>query len=192
MESFTVPEPPLSDGVAALRPLSPADAAAIAEACADPIIPRYTFMPEGLTSGQAGEWVERRIAAWRDGRVAGFAIVASGYPDDLWGTIGLEVDHHRVSGEVFYWVAAHARRRGLATRSVGLISTWAFEELGLGRLELLTHTDNQASQAVARAAGYSYEGTMRSHQPFKGRRMDSVLFSLLPNDPAPAHTTSSA
>ncbi|MDQ3770643.1 MAG: GNAT family N-acetyltransferase [Actinomycetota bacterium] len=74
------------------------------------------------------------------------------------------------------------RRRGVATRSVQLISAWAFEKLALERLELLTHTDNVASQAVAEACGYTYEGTLRSHRPFKEGRMDSALFSLLPGE----------
>lgn len=182
MDSFAVPVPPLSDDLIALRPLETSDATAIAEACADPLIPKFTFMPEHLTPDQAVEWVERRNEQWRKGEVAGFAIVAATDHRDLVGTIGVGVDRRLVSGEVFYWIATHARRRGFATRSVRLISAWAFEELGLERLELLTHPENQASQAVARAAGYSYEGTMRSHQPFKGGRMDSALFSLLPSD----------
>jgi RimJ/RimL family protein N-acetyltransferase len=177
-----VPEPPLSDDLIALRPLQPSDAIAIAEACADPLIPKFTFMPDNLTPYQAVEWVERRKEQWRKGQVAGFAIVAATDRRNLVGTIGVAVDRERVSGEVFYWIAAHARLRGFATRSVRLISAWAFEDLGLQRLELLTHPENEASQRVAVAAGYSYEGTLRSHQPFKGVRMDSVLYSLLPED----------
>jgi RimJ/RimL family protein N-acetyltransferase len=59
---------------------------------------------------------------------------------------------------------------------------WAFDDLALERLEILTHPENEASQRVAVAGGYRYEGTLRSHQPFKGSRMDSVLFSLIPAD----------
>ena len=184
MDSFALPEPPLSDDLATLRPLQPSDATAIAEACADPLIPRFTFMPADLTLQQAADWIERRREQWRQGKVAGFAIGRASNQRELLGTIGVAVDRERISGEVFYWIAAHARRGGFATRSVRLISTWAFEELGLQRLELLTHPENDASQAVAISAGYSYEGTMRSHQPFKGGRMDSALFSLLPSDRA--------
>ncbi len=165
-----------------LRPLEPLDAVAIAEACRDPLIPRFTFMAENLTPDRATEWIARRNEQWERGEVAGFAITESVDDRQLVGTIGLGVNAQRVSGEVFYWMASHARRRGMAVRAVRLMSAWAFDDLALERLEILTHPENEASQRVAVAGGYRYEGTLRSHQPFKGSRMDSVLFSLIPAD----------
>jgi ribosomal-protein-alanine N-acetyltransferase len=79
-------------------------------------------------------------------------------------------------------VAAPARRRGAAATALGLVSRWALGTLGLERLELLADPRNRASQRVAERAGYVREGTLRSYQPFKGRRMDAVMFSLLPAD----------
>ncbi len=62
------------------------------------------------------------------------------------------------TGEIGYWVAAHARGRGIATRAVRLATGWALGELGLKTLEIMTHEDNAASQGVARAAGYVETG----------------------------------
>ncbi len=182
MTPFPVPDPPVSDGVVSLRPLEPHDAVAIAEACRDPLIPRFTFMAENLTPERATEWIARRNEQWERGEVAGFAIIEAGDDQCFVGTVGLGVNVPRFSGEVFYWIASHARRRGWAVRAVRLISAWAFDDLALERLEILTHPENEASQRVAVAGGYRYEGTLRSHQPFKGSRMDSVLFSLIPAD----------
>lgn len=182
MSVIPVPDPPLSDGVVTLRRFEPHDAATIADACSDPLIPRFTFMADDLTPEKAMDWIERRAEQWRTGQVAGFAIVGTVDPRRLIGTIGLGINQNFVTGEVFYWVAAGERRRGVATRSVQLISAWAFERLALERLELLTHPENVASRAVAAACGYTYEGTLRSHRPFKEGRMDSALFSLLPGE----------
>ena len=182
MTPFPVPDPPLSDGVVSLRPLKPLDAVAIAEACRDPLIPRFTFMAENLTPNRATAWIARRNEQWERGELAGFAITEGVDDRQLVGTIGLGVNVQRVSGEVFYRISSHARRRGSAVRAVRLISAWAFDDLALERLEILTHPENEASQRVAVAGGYRYEGTLRSHQPFKGSRMDSVLFSLIPAD----------
>src|SRR5207237_4087885 len=59
---------PLTDGVVSLRPFVLADAAAIAAACRDPEIPRWTFMPEGLTVAQARAWIETAHDALQRGR----------------------------------------------------------------------------------------------------------------------------
>jgi RimJ/RimL family protein N-acetyltransferase len=47
------------------------------------------------------------------------------------------------------------------------------------RLELTRGPDNEASQHVAEHCGFSREGLLRSHVPFKGARRDSVIYSLL-------------
>ena len=57
-----------------------------------------------------------------------------------------------------------------------------FEDLQLARLELNCGPDNLASQRVAERCGYTREGVLRSHIPFKGMRRDTVVFSLLPGE----------
>jgi RimJ/RimL family protein N-acetyltransferase len=52
----------------------------------------------------------------------------------------------------------------------------------VARLELMTHVDNEASQAVARAAGFTREGVLRSYATLGCGISDVVMFSLLPGD----------
>jgi RimJ/RimL family protein N-acetyltransferase len=175
------PDPPLVEGQVRLRWLRDDDAAAVATACQDPEIPRWTFMEEGLTQEGAAAWIERSRRLRASGAMARFAI--AGADDDLLlGQVGVAIDRPRVSGEAFYWVAAPARRRGVAVTALRLMSRWALGSLGLERLQLFADPANSASQRVAERAGYVREGTLRSYQPFKGRRMDAVVFSLLPAD----------
>jgi RimJ/RimL family protein N-acetyltransferase len=87
------------------------------------------------------------------------------------------------TGHVGYWCASGARGRGITTTALRLLSRYAFDELGLERLELVTDPDNHASQRVAEKAGYRREGILRSHiRHPDGRRRDSVMFSLLPGE----------
>jgi RimJ/RimL family protein N-acetyltransferase len=79
-------------------------------------------------------------------------------------------------------VKADARGRGVASRAVALLARFAFDQLGAARVQLLTESDNVASQRVAEKAGFTREGTLRSFLDFKGRRRDAVMFSLLPGD----------
>jgi RimJ/RimL family protein N-acetyltransferase len=189
---------PLVDGDIALRWFKRDDAAAIVEICLDPEIVRWTYMPDDLDVRSARAWIDRRQHARRFGRTASFAIVerASVGHDDgdghdgrgrrggaLLGQCGVAVDRARNVGEAFYFVAAQARRRGVATRALCLVVRYAFETLALERVELKIDPANAASQGVAEASGFVYEGTLRADQPFKGRRMDSQIWSRLPSDP---------
>src|SRR5262249_16717591 len=88
----------------------------------------------------------------------------------------------RRRGSVGYWLLPQARGRGLATRSVRLLSEWALRDLGLARLQILTEPANGASQRVAEGCGYQREGVLRSYADVDGRSVDYVVFSLLPSD----------
>jgi RimJ/RimL family protein N-acetyltransferase len=77
-----------------------------------------------------------------------------------------------------------ARGRGLTTRALHLISRWAFDELGCARLQLRADLLNLPSQRVAEKAGFTREGVLRSvhFNPRQNRRVDFVMFSLLPGE----------
>jgi RimJ/RimL family protein N-acetyltransferase len=174
---------PLTDGAIALRPFTPADGDAVAHACADPDIPRWTFMPEGLTPEQACEWIERAHEQHHRGRAIRLAIVDP-VTGAFLGQVGIgHLDWDQQVGEIFYWVAAPARGRGVARRAARLLADWGFATLALARIEITVDPANRASQRVAEAAGFTCEGVMRSYQVFKGGRMDAVMFSRLPDDP---------
>lgn len=86
-------------------------------------------------------------------------------------------------GHIGYWVARESRGRGVCTVALGRLCSFAFEELRLERLELVTDPENVASQRVAEKVGFRREGILRSHLLHRdGRRRDSVMFSLLPGE----------
>jgi RimJ/RimL family protein N-acetyltransferase len=89
-------------------------------------------------------------------------------------------DAHR--GSVGYWLLSEARGKGFATRSVQLVSRWAFGKLGMARLSLTTEPSNDRSQRVAERSGFLKEGVLRSYEDIGGRRVDCVVFSLVPAD----------
>jgi RimJ/RimL family protein N-acetyltransferase len=173
---------PLAAGAILLRWFQRKDASALVEICRDPEIPRWTYMPENMDVRGARAWIDRREQARRFGRTATFAVIDR-EEDRLAGQCGIGIDRSRNAGEAFYWIAGYARRRGFATGALLLVVRYAFETLGLERVELKIDPANEASQGVARAAGFIYEGTLRSDQPFKGGRMDSQMWSRLPTDP---------
>jgi RimJ/RimL family protein N-acetyltransferase len=154
-ERLVPPDPPLSDGVVALRAVTLDDVPAITRACQDPEIARWTLVPSPYDESDARSFVCGLDAVHAAGRSLSLAVVdASAGP--LLGVVGLPVvDAQRRRAEVGYWVAAWARRRGVAARAVRLLCAHAFATLGLELLHALVDRENAASQAVARAAGFS-------------------------------------
>jgi len=167
----------LRDDDLVLRPWTEDDVPALVAACNDPEIPRWIpVIPSPYTKQDALAFIrgevrpeEHSLAITLDGLVV--------------GAIGMGVNSLNYRGRIGYWVAAPARGRGVCTRALRLLSRWAFEELELQRLDLITDPDNVASQRVAEKAGFRREGVLRSHlRHTDGRVRDSVMFSLLPGE----------
>ena len=178
----------LSDGVVVLRPWSRSDATFMAEASRDPAIERYNGPPPDSLA-DAISTIERIGHAWRsfetrgDPTGAAFVIVetTSGAPV---GMCGID-DWSKTDVVQFgYWLAGGARGRGLATRAVTLMTRWLFE-IGAARVFLTIESENAASAAVARRAGFAHEGTLRSHGVWQGRRKDVDVFAMLPDERPP-------
>ena len=178
METFAL----FNDAVL-LRPLAVADAGFIHTAWQDPAIRRYN-RPVPASVADAASLIERSDKAWRAFHAGkgppgcAFAICAraSGEPVGMCGVDGWsEAD----VAQFGYWLAAGARGRGFATHAVTLMTGWLFE-LGAARVFLSIQTENTASAAVARRAGFTHEGTLRAHGVWEGQRKDVDLFAVLP------------
>jgi [ribosomal protein S5]-alanine N-acetyltransferase len=168
------PDPPLADAVVALRPLSLGDAVVVEAALDDPDICRW-FDNRGVS---ARDVVERAVSRWQSGEAAEFALLdLEECVGSLWLTLGAD---GRAS--VGYWLLPRARGKGITARALVLVSQWAFAELGVKRIGLLTDPQNAASVRVAERAGFQREGVLRSWAAVNGERVDHVSFSLLPTD----------
>ena len=101
----------------------------------------------------------------------------------LVGCIGVHrIGAHPLGPEIGYWLAPAARGHGYAAEAAHALAEWA---LGLGapRVYLVADVLNTGSQVVARRAGFSQEGVLRSYLHYRdGSRGDAALFSRLPGD----------
>ncbi|MBN9493213.1 GNAT family N-acetyltransferase [bacterium] len=182
----------LSDGVVTLRPWLKDDAGFMAEAFADPAILRFNGAldrlgrPSPVSLGDAEAIIDGWAADWRAFDAGGgrspvvFAIVDA-KTRELAGCCGMD-DWSKADVVQFgYWLAPAARGHGYATRAAILMTRWLFE-LGAARAFVTIVTDNEASIAVARRAGFQYEGTMRDHGVWQGQRCDVMWFAALPHE----------
>ncbi|MFI1032130.1 GNAT family N-acetyltransferase [Streptomyces sp. NPDC020951] len=98
------------------------------------------------------------------------------------------IDRIQSSGVVGYWVLPEARGGRVATRSLLLAARWAFDEVGLHRLELGHALGHEASCRIAERCGFPYEGTLRGAMWEAGRRdayRDVHRHGRLTTDPEP-------
>jgi [ribosomal protein S5]-alanine N-acetyltransferase len=140
-----------------LRPWHLDDVPAIVAAYQDPEIQRWHV--RSMTEPEAEIWALSWADKWRAETGAGWAVVDQ---DAVVGRTGLRaLDLAEGHGEAAYWVIPSARGRNIAARALSAVSAWMFGSVGLHRLELEHSSANPASCRVARAAGFSDEGTRR-------------------------------
>ncbi|TGA98409.1 GNAT family N-acetyltransferase [Streptomyces sp. MZ04] len=153
----TIPVP----GGLVIRPWSPDDAPAVYEAFQDPLIQRWHARDAESVDETQG-WIDGWRRAWSEEKDAYWAI-ADAATDELVGRIALRlIVLADGQAEVAYWTMPSARGRGIAPRALTALSDWAFDEVGLHRLELTHSTANEASCRVALKTGFEPEGTKRS------------------------------
>jgi RimJ/RimL family protein N-acetyltransferase len=156
----------------------------MAEACADPAIRRYNSVPTPFSIVEAEALIDEFALDWRAFATTGspsgvvFAIMDA-RSGELAGQCGIDDWSKADVAQFGYWLAASARGRGYATRAAILLTRWLFE-LGAARVFLTIVAANEESVAVARRAGFVYEGTMRSHGVWEGQRCDVMWFAALP------------
>jgi len=164
-----------------LELFSEAHLAGVAAMLDDPDVLRFTRIPEPVPPEFASTWLTRYEEARRAGSREAFAIVEDG--EVLGLALAPRIDHESQTAELGYSVAAAARGRGVATEALRQLTGWAFDELGMVRLELLISVENHASKTVAERCGYVREGVLRSTYVKPGRRDDTEIWSRLATDP---------
>jgi [ribosomal protein S5]-alanine N-acetyltransferase len=151
-------DPPTLSGLGVvLRPFDLADAPTLVAAYAQPSIQQWHVA--SLTDREAEDWIGSRSEHWRHETRGDWAVTVDA---TMVGRIGLKsVDLEEGIAELAYWILAEHRGSGYATSAVSVITDWAFNDLGLHRLELNHSTRNLPSCRVAERAGYQLEGIKR-------------------------------
>jgi RimJ/RimL family protein N-acetyltransferase len=169
--------PRLSRPPVVLRAFTAADAPLVVEASTDARIPLITTVPTAPDATAVRAFIDRQGQRTTTGDGYSFAI-ADAATDAGLGQIGLwPLTNGRAS--IGYWVAPSARRRGVATLALGLISEWGLGIPGLARLELYVEPWNEGSWRAAEKAGYRREGLLRSWQHVGDERRDMYMYSVL-------------
>ncbi|HEY4315591.1 MAG TPA: GNAT family N-acetyltransferase [Actinomycetes bacterium] len=142
-----------------LRPWETADAETFARGMADPLAARWSNAPQPFTAAHALRMFDHFRRRARDGQSAAWAVESGGL---VAGAVVVRsintVDWHASAA---YWVLPEHRGRGIAPAALRLAAGYAFDALGLHRVQLQHAVKNTASCRVAEKAGFELESVQR-------------------------------
>ena len=161
------------------------DAEAIAAALDDADIALWnpSAQAAGTPHDRALRWIADR-AAWAEDHASWVVRDPRGRAV---GAVSLHhLDHGMLTAEIGYWLTPEGRGLGAGSAAVDAATRYAFDALGMLRVELFHAVENTASCRLAERCGYLLEGTSRQSFVYgDGLRHDEHLHARLAADAWP-------
>ena len=171
--------PTLQYGLITLRKPEERDIVPLFEGVQDPLIPKFTRIPDNYQMTNAEYYVRERSPN-------AFAVrtelqLVLEYSDKFAGAMSFHtVAIEESKAEIGYWLTADVRAKGVATAATKLLTEYGFETIGFHRIEALVVESNKPSIRVLEKSGYQQEGVLRDKSCCAdGTRENMVLFAAL-------------
>jgi RimJ/RimL family protein N-acetyltransferase len=171
--------PTLAGRSVALRWLTPADVPALFALFGDPEVTRYWSSPAMRELADAEALLADIVACFESGTLFQWGIARTS-DDHVIGTCTLgRIDRDHRRAELGYALGRPHWGGGLASEAVQLALGYAFDELGLHRIEADIDPRNERSIALVTRLGFRREGYLRERYHVGGEIQDALLFGLL-------------
>lgn len=108
--------------------------------------------------------------------------IAENTEDNMIGAIGITINNFNHRGELHYDLAESYWNKGITSHAIATCSQYAFNVMGLMRLEAITMPDNVASQQVLLKNNYTHEGLLRNYKYYQQKPVDIEIFAIIPSD----------
>ena len=142
-----------------------------------------TWSRDALTRQAFRRRVRAYDTEWRDGASYGFLIFRRA-DEELLGGVTLSNVRRGVAetASLGYWIGAPNARQGYMTEALVASLDFAFERLGLHRVEAACLPSNVASKGLLLKGGFTQEGYTRRYLRINGEWRDHLLFAILRED----------
>ena len=131
-----------------------------------------------VTMEKTLEWYQGNLGS---NKRADFVIENDGEIVAFCGITG--VDEKILKAETYLFVSPYLHHCGIGTKAKRLMIDYAFNEMGLNKLFVVTNENNAVSIALQRKYGYQLEGRFREEYVLAdGTKMDRLYFGLLKKD----------
>ena len=142
--------------------------------------PWMSWATDEYSERNARDYITIARARWEEHTFYAFALLRA---SELLGACTLSSIHavYRFCN-LGYWVRSSCRGQGIAGRAAKLAARFAFEHLGLVRVEIVIGVGNQASLRVARKLEAHDEGILLNRIVVGKSIYDAHMYSLVPAD----------
>jgi ribosomal-protein-alanine N-acetyltransferase len=134
----------------------------------------------------AGQRLELELdqRAWAAGTAFAFAVLDMDDRDRIIGRVALAnvVRGPWQNATLGYWIDNRVGGRGHASRAVRLVLGYAFDHIGLHRVQPAIIPRNRASQRVAEHVGFRHEGRALRYLKINGVWEDHDIYALTAED----------
>lgn len=142
--------------------------------------PWMSWANKSYTVATAREYITITRARWEERTLFAFAITRE---NEILGGCTLSSIHSVYQYcNLGYWVRRSRHGQGIAGRAAKLAARYAFEKVGLVRVEIVIAVGNQASVRVAEKIGAHYEGLLLNRMVVGKSVYDAHMYSLIPSD----------
>jgi RimJ/RimL family protein N-acetyltransferase len=156
-----------------LRPLQKSDAQDIYENANDPVIAKYTTIPQPYTLQMAEEFI---LKAQKNLKVQESYELGIEHSGRIVGMMSLmHVNREDRNAEIGYWVGQRFHGRGIGSEALALM-------LELERIYARVFHPNETSAKLLERAGFKYEGRSRRTKCKNGEWMDDLNYAILRNE----------
>jgi ribosomal-protein-alanine N-acetyltransferase len=103
--------------------------------------------------------------------------------EQLMGNCGFHnyvADHKRA--EIGYWLNENYRKNGYMREAVKSMVDFGFSQMKLNRIEAILDPNNTPSKNLLEFLDFTYEGRLRDHYIYKGKIIDSLIYSITISD----------
>lgn len=98
----------------------------------------------------------------------------------LVGRIGLHyINNQNKKAEIGYWLGKEATGKGIITKSCIMLINYAFDVLGLKKIEIKAAIKNMRSQAIPQKLHFKQEGILRRAEFVNNEFIDLYLYAIL-------------
>ena len=100
------------------------------------------------------------------------------------GLIGFkDTDRQNLKSEMGYWLSEKYLKQGIITKSVKTLCTFAFEKMGMNRLQIRCAVANYSSKKIPQRLSFTFEGIERDGELLSGGVFtDLEVYSLLKSE----------
>ncbi len=135
-------------------------------------------IPHPYEDGAAEMWISSHQKEFDDGDGVTLAITRSA-DHELLGAISLSIHQTYQLAEMGYWIGKPYWQQGYCTEAARAMLGYAFETLGLNRVQAHHLTRNPASGRVMQKIGMTFEGVLRQAIYRWDRFDDLAVYSIL-------------